>query len=882
MKLPLWKHRDADLEQEINTHLAMAQRDLQERGASPAAAEAAARRQFGNALLVKEVTREMWGWTSLERLWQDIRYGVRLLRKSPGFSIIAIVTLALGIGANTALFSVVNGVLLNPLPYARPDRLIAVYESKPHFEKGSFSYLNFLDIQQQNRTLESIAAFRESGYSLTGSGTPEMLRAEMISADLFRILGIAPVAGRDFTRDEDRLGATPVAILGLELWKKKFGGSSQIIGKPIDLEGKPYVVVGVMPGQVELTGNFRKTTDIYLLMGQDATPNFRDRSASWGTDAIGRLREGVTVEQARDDLGTLAANLSTTYPKDNRGIGITLLSLKEDMIGDVRPALLVLLGAVGFVLLIACGNVANLLLARSVSRQREIAVRAALGASATRIVRQLLTESLLLAFAGGTAGLLLAAWGTSAAKGLLPAGSLPRTGNIAVDARVLAFTFAIAVLAGVVFGLVPALKSTRFDLYSTLKEGGRGASGSRHRAQAIFVVLETAMALVLLAGAGLMIRSLVSLWRVNPGFNPHDVVLLGINLPPSTNRSNPAAVRAAIRALDEAVRQVPGIQSEGFSAGAVPLQSDDEASFWLEGEPKPSNANDFHMTVTYLVQPGYFTAMQVPLLRGRPLTEQDNETGLKVAVIDEAFAERYFPHQDPIGKHLSLVSWHEDVEIVGVAGHVKQFGLDTDSAGITLRSEVYLPIMQASDEFLSILNELDVFARGPLPPMVMQEQVRQVVQKVNRDGVVFGAKSMDSLIERQLAMRRFSMILLATFAGLALVLACIGLYGVISYAVGQRTQEIGVRMALGARRGDVLRMVLRQGAALAAIGVAIGIAAALVLTRFMSSMLYGVRAVDPVTFGSVALLLSLLAMVACYVPARRAMRIDPMTALRRE
>lgn len=881
MRIPLWRRRqDEELQDELQSHLAMAIRDRMDRGESRSQAEAAVRREFGNVLLVKEVTREMWGWASLERFWQDVRYGIRLLRKSPAFSAVAILTLGLGIGANTALFSVVNGVLLNPLPFAQPDRLVAVYASLPIFEKASMSYPNFLDLQQQNHSLESMAAYHGESYTLTGSSVAENLRGEMVSADLFRILGIAPIAGRDFTREEDRLGATPVAILGAELWKSKFGGSKSVIGKSIDLDGQPYVVVGVIPGRIELRMSLSSRRDIYTLIGQYSRPHFRTRSEG-GTNAIGRLRPGVTVDQARADLGTVAANLASLYPIQNKGMGITVLPLKEDIVGDVRPALLVLLGSVAIVLLIACGNVANLLLARSTVRRREIAVRVALGASATRIIRQLLTESLLLALAGGALGLLLAAGGTSAGKALVPHGVLPRAGAVALDARVLAFTFVVACVAGIVFGLAPALKAVNLELHSTLKEGGRGAGGSRHRTQAIFVVLETAMALVLLAGAGLMVRSLISLWRVDPGFNPHDVVLLELNLPPSLNLSNPSAVRATIRALDQAISQVPGIQAHGFHGNAVPFDSDNEFSFWLEGEPKPANANDFHMTITYIGQPGFFSSLQVPLLRGRALTEQDNETGPKVALIDEAFAEKYFPHQDPIGKHLNVLGWSEGIEIVGVAGHVKQWGLDEDTAAGVVRAQIYVPIMQEPDQLLST-NELGLSARGPLPPMIMEEQVRHAVQQVNRDCVVFEATSMDSLIADDLAMRRFSMILLATFAGLALVLACIGLYGVVSYAVGQRTNEIAVRMALGARRGHVLAMVLAQSAKLVGFGVGIGLLAGIALTRLMSGMLFGVSALDPLTFTAVALLLSFLALVASYFPARRAMRVDPMCALRYE
>ena len=872
------------MQQEVQSHMNMAVRDRVERGEPRARAEAAVRREFGNMLLVSEVTREMWGWASLERFWQDVRYGMRLLRKSPGFSAVAILTLALGIGANTALFSVVNGVLLNPLPYPQSDRLVSIYQSTPSFEKASLSYLNFLDYQQQNRTLEAIAGYRSGGYIFTGAGGAERMRPAMVTAEFFRVLGVPPIAGRDFTREEDRLGATQVVILGEEFWKRKFGGAQSVIGTSIDLDGKPFVVIGVMPSNFELTPGFPSLAhrDIYTLMGQYPAPYFRKRQSMSGTKGIGRLRPGVTVAQARADFSAIAAKLAATYPTENKGIGVTLLSLQEDQVGDVRPTLLILLGAVGFVLLIACGNVANLLLARSTARTQEIAVRAALGASSTRIVRQLLTESLLLAIAGGALGVLLAGWGTSVAKDLLPPRTLPHAGQVGIDARVLAFNFVMACVAGIVFGLIPALKAVNPDLHSTLKESGRGNSGSRHRAQAVFVVLETAMALVLLAGAGLMIRSMVSLWHVDPGFNPHDVVLFGLGLPPTTDFSNPAAVRATVRAVDGAISQVAGIKSQGLSAGAVPFAGDDGESFWLEGEAKPTSADAFHWSQIYVVQPGYFSAMQIPILRGRALNERDNENAPNVAVIDEAFAEKYFPHQDPIGRRVNFLNKSRGVEIVGIAGHVKQFGLEQDGAARTMRAEVYFPLMQTPDASMSSLSQMSVLASGPLPPNVMEEQVRRAVQQVNRDCVVFSAISMEKVIADDMAMRRFSMILLAAFASLALLLASIGIYGVVSYVVGQRAHEIGIRMALGAQRSTVLRMIMAEGGRMALLGIVIGLCAALALTRLMAGMLFGVRSTDPATFVVVAVVLSAIALAACLIPARRATQVDPMRALRYE
>lgn len=881
MRLPWWKRRQSkELEEEIQSHLAMAARDRQERGAAPEAAQAAARREFGNVLLVQETTRDMWGWASLERFAQDLRYGARILQRSPGFATVAILTLALGIGINTALFSVVNGVLLSPLPYPHPEQLVSVFESKPHFAKGSFSYLNFLDFQRQSRTLAAIAAYRGTGFDLTGSGQAEQLQAQMISAGLFSMLGIKPVAGRLFTPEEDRLGTAPGVILSTELWKRKFGGAAEVIGKSITLDGSSYVVVGVVPGDLQLyIQNFRRTNDVYVLMGQFADPHFRDRNASWGTDAIARLKPGVSVEQAHADLNAVARQLGEDYPEVNKGIGITMLPLKDEMVGEVRPLLLVLLGAVGFVLLIACGNVANLLLARSTVRQREFAIRSALGASPLRVIRQLLTETLLLAATAGAAGLLLAALSTQAALRLLPA-SIPRASHVGVDLRVLAFTLAITILAAVVFGLAPAIKTARPDLHENLKEGGRGGSGARHRAQAAFVIMEMALALVLLAGAGLMIRTLAELWRVNPGFDANNVVLLGLGLPPGMAHATPDALRSSLRQAEQAIAGTPGIQAVSLSWGSTPMRGDDEDEFWLEGQPKPASVNDMNWSLLYVVQPGYFQVMRVPLLRGRLLTPDDNEHAAPVALIDEDLARRYFPRTDPLGKRMHFNSLGQTVEIVGVVGHVKQFGLDSDNRN--LQEQTYLAMMQAPDGQLAGSTQADVAVRTALPAVAAEDAIRQALQHMNRDYVIFGGESMNDIIGKGLAARRFSVILLVLFASLALVLAAIGIYGVISYVVVQRQREIGIRMALGAPRGQVFQLLLRQGARMALAGLAIGVAAAFGLTRLMTSMLYGVKPTDALTFAVAAGMLCAIALAACCIPARRATQVDPILALRCE
>ena len=882
MRLPMWRRKqDEELEEEVRTHLEMAVRDRIERGESRSQAEAAARREFGNALLVREVTRDMWGWASLERLSQDVRYALRLLIKSPGFSIVAIATLVLGIGANTALFSVVNGVLLNPLPFAHPEQLVALHESKPNFASGSISFPNFRDWRSQNHTFSAMATARPYAFSLTGLGKAEQVNGRFVSSDLFSVLGVKPVLGRTFATGEDEIGAAPIVVISEGMWKRRFGSAPDVMGRGLTLDGKTYTIVGIVPGSVDMLGRTPQATDVFVPLGQWNNSLLPNRNAGLGLHGIGRMNAGVTLAQARADMERVTGNLAAAYPEDNKGIGATLVPLKQDVVGQVQPVLMVLLGAVGFVLLIACANVGNLLLARSAGRKREFAVRAALGASRTRVVRQLLTESILLAFTGGGLGLLLASWGTRAALAALPV-SLPRASEIGMDGRVLAFTAGISILAGVLFGLAPALRTWQPNLHEMLQEGGRGVSGARHRTQSAFVVAQIAMALVLLIGAGLMIRSLVRLWNVNPGFDSRNVLALGLSLPPAMMNAPPDAIRAAFRELNVSVAATPGVRAASVSWGAVPLAGDDERLFWLDGQPKPANSNDMNWALSYVVEPDYLKVMGIQLERGRFFSERDNEHANLVAVVDDVFAAKYFPGQDPIGKRIHLQLDNQVVEIVGVVGHVKQWGLDTDEKR-SLRTQMYTPFMQLSDQAMSLSpSGTTVLVRHEGSSAAVLEAIRRTSQRMSAEQVIFAPQTMDEIISATLSTRRFSMVLLATFAGLALTLACIGLYGVVSYAVGQRAHEIGVRMALGAQRADVLRMVLMQGARMAAVGVAIGLAAALALTQLMAGMLYGVKATDPLTFATVAVLLCALALAACYVPARRAMLVDPMRVLRYE
>jgi predicted permease len=812
---------------------------------------------------------------------QDIRYGLRLIAKSPGFAAVAILTLALGIGANTAVFSVINGVLLNPLPYAQPDRLVAVYAKNKAFDHSSISYPNFLDWVRNQHSFTELASYRGDDYNLTGMGEPQRVSAEMVSASFFPVLGVNTVMGRQFRPQEDQIGAQPVALISGGFWKREFGSSRDALGKTLVLNGIGYTIIGVIPASFHYESfNFQDNTDVFVPIGQWNDSTFRNRSASMGMDAVGRLRPGVTLEQAQADMDGVAQHLAEAYPDADRDSSIALYQLKRDIVGRIRPFLLVLLAAVGFVLLSACVNVANLLLARSTARTQEFAIRAALGASQQRVIRQLLTESLLLSCVGGAFGLLLAAWGTQAALKVLPE-ALPRAQSVHMDARVLLFTLGATVLAGILFGLAPAVKTSRGDLHETLKEGGRGASGTRHRLQGTLVVVEIAMALVLLIGAGLMIRSLANLWDVNPGFNPHNLVVFGFSYP-ATLGGTPDAIRASMLQLESAVENAPGVIAASLNAGGVPMAGDSELALWLDDEPKPATMSQMKSALFYAVQPDYLKTMGIPLIRGRFITEHDSEHSPFVIDIDEDFAKQYFPGQDPIGRRVNFGIINLSGQIIGVVGHIKQWGLDENS-GPPIRAQFYFPISQIPDQFFPLLARGGFFnVRTQGSPDAEMKTIRTALRTVNSQIVVYNVQTMNSIISRSLAARRFLMILLGIFAAIALVLSCVGISGVISYLVGQRTHEIGVRMALGAQPDQVLRLILGQAAKMALIGVAIGLAGSLALTRLISKMLFGVSDYDPVTFAAVASLLIVVALAACYVPARRAMRVRPVEALRYE
>jgi predicted permease len=873
---------NAEFSAEIESHLAMHIEDNLRSGMTPDEARREALIKLGGLEQTKQAYRERQGLPWFETLWQDLRFGLRMLAKSPGFTVIAVLTLALGIGANTALFSVVNGVLLNPLPYPHPEELVTVHASKPNFSQGSISYPNFRDWQRDNKTLSAFAVSRGTGFNMTGRGDAEEMRAELVSSDFFPLLGVKPVIGRLFAPHEDEVGREPLVIISEGFWARKFGSRPDVLGKTLTLDGRNYTIIGVLPAHFNLAiGNFR-VCDIYVPIGQFRNPALTERAAGLGIHGIARLKPGITLEQAQADMQQVSEQLEKVYPEADKGIRAKLVPFQFAMVRDVKPMLLILMGAVGFVLLIACINIANLLLVRTNARTQEFAVRSALGAGQTRLLRQLLTESLMLSLAGGMLGLLLAAWGTQVLLHLLPQ-QLPRMSEIHMNGPVLGFTLIISLAAGTLFGLMPGLKLFRQNLQDTLKEGGRTVGNTRQGAQNWLVVFQMATTLVLLAGAGLMIRSLMKLSDVDTGFQPKDVLTFGLQAPSSMVGSSPEATRAYLREANAKIASVPGVEAVSFSWAALPMQSDDEQLFWLEGEPKPQSQNDMHWAIRYIVEPGYLKTMGIPLLKGRFFASSDDEHAPRAVVIDDVFARKFFGNVDPLGKQVYLEQFDEPATVIGVVGHVNQWGLDNDAVN-PLRTEIYQTMMQLPEQQLGlVLMGMDVVLRSRYDADTAFQSVRSAIVQMNHEQVVYNPATMESIISGTLAGRRFSMILLAAFAGTALLLASIGMYGVISYLVAQHTRDIGVRMALGADRRDVFRWVLTRGGRLAIFGAVVGLAATLGLTQVLasfSSLLYGVHTYDPLTMFGVIAVLMVVAFTACYLPARRATRIDPMQVLR--
>jgi putative ABC transport system permease protein len=794
-----------------------------------------------------------------------------MLIRNPGFTIVSVIALALGIGANVAIFSVVNGVLLRPLPFKNPDRLMMIRETKlPQFPEFAVASGNFLDWKKQNTVFERLVAFKGSSLNLIGTGDPERLHGLNVTEGFFAMLGAQPQLGRDFLLEEDQPGRSNVVILSHGLWQRRFGADPKILNQSITLSGQSYTVIGVMPGTFRF-GRAEDQIDLWTPMAftaQDAQ-NHGGHSVA----AIGQLKAGITLDQASSEMSTIAGRLAVQYPEANTGWNVKLIPLLEFSVRSIKPALIVLLVAVAFVLLIACANVANLLLARAAGRQKEIATRTALGAGRWRIVRQLLTESLLLSLLGGAVGLMLAKWGTDLLLTMAPA-DLPRMDNVSLDGRALAFTAAITFLTGLIFGLVPALQASKPNLNETMKDAGRGSTegGRRKLIRSTLVVLEVASALVLLVGAGLMIKSFWRLQEVDPGFNPDNAITASVSLPKQKYPEEAKQV-SFFQQLIERVGALPGVQAAGASH-VVPMTGEDFVlAFEIDGRP-PLQPGVTQSTNYYSVSADYFKAMGIPLRRGRLFTTRDTKDSPRVALINETMAQKIFPDEDPIGKRITFddraknPEWYE---IVGIVGDVKQYGLDQPTT-----MQTYEPYTQQTLPYMTLV------VRTTGDPTNLSAAIRSEILKLDKEQPASNIKTLNEFFSTSIAQQRFSMVLLGVFAAVALVLAAVGIYGVLSYAVTQRTHEIGIRMALGAGRRDVLRLVVGRGMLLSLIGVAGGLVAAFAVTRLMASLLFGVTATDAVTFASVAGVLLAVALMACYIPARRATKVDPLVALRYE
>jgi predicted permease len=860
-----------ELSEEIREHLEEKVEELVAGGMPRKEAAAAARRAFGNVTLAEEDGREVWRWPRVENMIEDVRYGLRVLRKSPGFTAVAVMTLALGIGANTAIFSVVNAVLFRPLPFRDPGRLMVVWHTPPQksfpgVTKFVVSPANYLDWRDQNHVFEQMSAVGFGNFNLTGMGQPESVEGRAVSADFFSVLGVQPVLGREFLEEEDQPGHGNVVVISHEFWQTHFGGSKDVLGSQIKLDDKSYEVVGVAPAKFD----FPFQAKLWVPLAW--TEKERAVRGNHGYTVIARLKPEIEMKKAQSEMDTISARLAQQYPADDAGWGAVVLRLNLQMFQQVGPALLVLFGAVGFVLLIACANVANLTLAKALGRRKEIAVRRALGASRGRVISLVLTETILISVIGGALALLLAHFVIEAIADFIGP-QLPLAVQIGLDGWVLGFTLTISILTGFIAGLAPSCHLTKTNLNESLKQGlGKtDADSSGGRARSVFVAAEVAVSLVLLIGAGLMIRTLYLLKNANSGMDARNVltVTLGIS---SEKYATVAQQNGFFHHVLEQIRALPGVEFAS-AVDSLPLQGGSTQPVAVEGQPVVPMADQPEVAVR-LIAPGYLRVMRIPLKQGRDITEADNANARPVVLVSESFARRFWPNENPIGKHVKLTFLPgEASDVVGVVGDVRLNGL---SVSEPVQSVYHVMAQNPGTTFMRLA------VRTGVPPSSLTSAVTEAIHRVDADEPVVGVQTMEAVVDESIAQNRLNMILLSAFAGLALLLASIGIYGVQAYAVRQRTREVGIRVAMGAQAAEVFRLIIGQGLRLAIIGIVIGLAASFALTRLMASQLYGLSATDPWTFIGVSIVLLTVALAACFIPARRATRIDPVVALRYE
>lgn len=873
-----WWHRrqtEEQLEKELRFHLEQHADDLIAQGFDPEEARRQARVDLGGPEQVKELCRDARGTRWLEDLWQDFRYALRTLRQRPGFSVVALVTLALGIGATTVMFTVINGVLLKPFPYPDPDRLVRLHEqtdwSTQWGNVWSFTYPNFLDCKRESRALE-MGAWLDNGGTLSEPGEAEYVNGREISSNLFSILGVSLLRGRSFRPEEDAPGATPVAIISQSLWQRRFGGSPAAIGMRLVFDEKSYTVVGILPPEFRLEGE----ADVVTLLGQDASPRLKNR-ANHGIAVWARLRPGEKLTQAQAELALIGRQLAEQYPKSNKGRSFVAQPLRPN-VGDVRSTLWLLLSAVSLVLLVACANVASLLLARAVSRERELAMRVALGAGRGRLVRQCLTESSVLAIGGGALGVLLAAIGIRPFVSFWP-GFLPRAEEVQLDWHVLLFALAASLASGLLFGLAPALRAPARELERTLRAGARSVTGSSRRLHGIFVVAEIALAVVLLVSAGMLARTLLRLSSLDPGLNIHNVLTSRAALSPAT-LANPGKTRVAWQEILDRLRRVPGVESVAM-IDTVPMRDgNNQIGYSTTAAALPEGQQP--IVLANSVTPDYLKVMGIRLLAGRFIDDQDRQGNESVVAIDEVMAQEAFGRENPIGKHLWIGIGPDPVRVVGVVGHVRQFGLGGDDQA-KVRAQLYYPFAQVPDALVRRWSELmSIAVRTGVAPLSAIESLRREVRGTGNDQVLYEVNTMEQLLRDSLGRQRFLLLLFGVFALLALLLACIGIYGVLAYLTGQRVPEIGVRMALGASAWDVMWLVVRQSLGMISLGVCVGAAGALAAGRVLVRLVEGAQPTEGSTFALTIGMLVVAALVASFIPARRASRVDPLIALRQE